>query len=59
MAVPVAPADSIARVEAAADQVVVLHRPHRFMAVGAWYRDFSQTGNDEVRDLLRRSRPGG
>lgn len=59
VAVPVAPADSIHRVEAAADQVVVLHRPPRFMAVGAWYRDFSPTSNDEVRDLLRRSRQGG
>ena len=59
VAVPVAPADSIHRVEAVADQLVVLHRPHRFMAVGAWYRDFSQTSNDEVRDLLRRSREGG
>jgi putative phosphoribosyl transferase len=59
VAVPVAPADSISHVEAAADRVVVLHRPRRFMAVGAWYRDFSQTGNDEVADLLRRSRRGG
>ena len=59
VAVPVAPADSVAVVEARADQMVVLHRPHRFMAVGAWYRDFSQTTNDEVRDLLRRSRQVG
>jgi len=59
VAVPVAPTDSIARVEAEADQIVVLHRPHRFMAVGAWYRDFSQTTNEEVRDLLRRSREDG
>ena len=58
VAVPVAPADSIAKVVAEADQMVVLHRPHRFMAVGAWYRDFSQTTNDEVLDLLRRSRQG-
>ena len=59
VAVPVAPADSIARVASEADQLVVLHRPHRFMAVGAWYRDFSQTTNEEVRDLLRRSREDG
>jgi putative phosphoribosyl transferase len=59
VAVPVAPADSIAKVEEEADQMVVLHRPHRFMAVGAWYRDFSQTTNDEVLELLRRSRQGG
>jgi predicted phosphoribosyltransferase len=56
LAVPVAPADSIRKVAKVADQVVVLHRPQRFMAVGAWYRDFSQTTNDEVRDLLLRSR---
>ncbi len=56
VAVPVAPADSIRKVAKVADQVVVLHRPQRFMAVGAWYRDFSQTTNDEVRDLLLRSR---
>jgi putative phosphoribosyl transferase len=56
VAVPVAPVDSIRLVEAVADQVVILHTPHRFMAVGAWYRDFSQTSNEEVRDLLRRSR---
>lgn len=59
VAVPVAPSDSIRRVAKTADQVVVLHRPQRFMAVGAWYRDFSQTSNDEVRDLLRRSRQDG
>jgi predicted phosphoribosyltransferase len=59
VAVPVAPADSISHVGAAADLVVVLHRPRRFMAVGAWYRDFSQTADDEVADLLRRSRHGG
>jgi len=59
VAVPVAPSDSIRRVAKTADQVVVLHRPQSFMAVGAWYRDFSQTSNDEVRDLLRRSRQDG
>jgi len=56
VAVPVAPADSIRKVARVADQLVVLHRPQRFMAVGAWYRDFSQTTNDEVCDLLVRSR---
>lgn len=59
VAVPVAPADSITRVEAAADHLIVLHRPQHFMAVGAWYRDFSQTSNAEVSDLLRRSREDG
>jgi putative phosphoribosyl transferase len=56
LAVPVAPADSIPIMEREADRVVVLERPRRFMAVGAWYRDFSPTSDAEVVDLLRRSR---
>jgi putative phosphoribosyl transferase len=56
LAVPVAPADSIPIMEREADRVVVLERPRRFMAVGAWYRDFSPTSDAEVVDLLHRSR---
>lgn len=57
LAVPVAPADVIPAMEMAADRVVVLEKPRRFMAVGAWYRDFSQTSDSEVGELLRLSRP--
>jgi predicted phosphoribosyltransferase len=39
-----------------ADRVVVLSQPRRFSAVGAWYNDFSQTEDEEVRSLLARSR---
>jgi putative phosphoribosyl transferase len=56
LAVPVAPADSIPVMEREADRVVVLERPRRFMAVGAWYRDFSPTSDAEVVDLLHQSR---
>ncbi len=56
VAVPVAPPEAVRHVEEVADLVVTLHRPHRFMAVGAWYRDFTQTSTGEVQDLLRRSR---
>jgi predicted phosphoribosyltransferase len=56
LAVPVAPADSIPVMEKEADRVIVLERPRRFMAVGAWYRDFSPTSDSEVVGLLRRSR---
>ncbi len=52
VAVPVAPRDTTARLEELVEQVVVLRQPTRFMAVGAWYRDFSQTSDDEVRRLL-------
>jgi predicted phosphoribosyltransferase len=29
--------------------------PEPFMAVGVWYQDFSQTTDEEVRDLLARA----
>jgi putative phosphoribosyl transferase len=31
--------------------------PEPFQAVGLWYEDFSQTTDDEVRDLLARANP--
>jgi putative phosphoribosyl transferase len=35
-----------------ADDVVCLLTPDHFSAVGAWYADFSETTDDEVRRLL-------
>ncbi|MFQ5522282.1 MAG: phosphoribosyltransferase [Acidimicrobiia bacterium] len=52
VAVPVAPQDTTARLTEMVERVVVLHQPKRFFAVGAWYSDFSQTSDDEVRRLL-------
>ena len=56
LAVPVAPIDTAEDMESIADRVVTLQTPRRFGAVGAWYRDFSQTSDKEVRSLLSRSR---
>ena len=56
LAVPVAPRDTAEEMGSLADRVVVLETPRRFGAVGAWYRDFSQTSDDEVRTLLAESR---
>jgi len=56
LCVPVAPADTTALMTGLADEVVVLHAPERFVAVGAWYRRFDQTEDDEVRALLASSR---
>jgi putative phosphoribosyl transferase len=53
---PVAPPDTARMLELAADRVVTLETPRRFGAVGAWYRDFGQTQDSEVRDLLASSR---
>jgi putative phosphoribosyl transferase len=36
----------------AADQVAAVMLPENFYAVGLWYKDFSQTTDEEVRDLL-------
>jgi putative phosphoribosyl transferase len=54
--VPVGPQDTVRALEQVADRVVVVEIPHRFGAVGAWYRDFSQVTDDEVRDLIGEAR---
>lgn len=56
LAVPVAPASPLGQLEDMVDRLVILRRPRGFGAVGTWYRDFTQTTNEEVRDLLARSR---
>jgi putative phosphoribosyl transferase len=56
LAVPVAPADTVARLGREVDRMVSVQVPRYFEAVGSWYRDFTQTTDDEVRELLARSR---
>ncbi len=55
VAVPVAPRESCAEMESVADKVVCAVTPEPFWGVGQWYEDFSQTSDEEVRDLLRRA----
>jgi len=55
VAVPVAAASTCERLRPEADEMVCLYAPEQFYAVGEWYRDFSQTSDEEVRELLRRS----
>ena len=47
LAVPVAPPQSLERLRAEADEVVVLETPQPFLAVGEWYRDFDQTTDEQ------------
>lgn len=56
LAVPVAPPDTVTALEGAVDELVCLSVPETFFAVGEWYRDFSQTSDGEVVDLIDRSR---
>lgn len=58
-AVPVAPPDAVARLRETADEVVCLSTPHLFYAVGEWYRDFSQTSDEEVVSLLAQAEYSG
>lgn len=55
LAVPVGPPESISDLEKTADEVVCLETPASFMAVGTWYRDFGQTRDEQVIDLLGRA----
>lgn len=56
VAVPVAPPSSVEQIRQEADEVVCLETPEPFFGVGRWYRDFPQTTDQEVKDLLARSR---
>lgn len=54
LAVPVGAPATIARLRALADDVVAVVAPDRLRSVGEWYRDFAQTTDREVLDLLGR-----
>jgi erythromycin esterase-like protein/predicted phosphoribosyltransferase len=53
VAVPAAPKSTCQELWAVVDEVVCATTPSPFLAVGARYWDFSQTTDEEVRDLLR------
>jgi predicted phosphoribosyltransferase len=55
VAVPVGPRETVQQLKGLVDDVVCVEAPENFFAVGEWYEDFSQTGDDEVRDLLMRA----
>ena len=52
VAVPVAPADTVAMLRQQADEIVCLAEPEPFRAIGQWYLDFSQVNDEEVRQML-------
>ncbi|MBX6315989.1 MAG: phosphoribosyltransferase [Isosphaeraceae bacterium] len=55
VAVPVAAAQTCDEFRHDVDQIVCALTPEPFYAVGLWYEDFSQTTDEEVRDLLERA----
>jgi putative phosphoribosyl transferase len=55
VAVPTAPPRVCSEFEEMVDQVICLQTPPSFPGVGGAYREFSQTTDQEVRDLLERA----
>jgi putative phosphoribosyl transferase len=54
VAVPVGPPDTCYELEQLADETICLSTPPFFQAVGQYYDDFSQTSDEDVRELLAR-----
>ncbi len=52
VAVPVGPPSTCSEFQEEADEVLCISMPDPFFAVGAWYENFDQTTDDEVRRLL-------
>lgn len=55
-AIPVAATSSLSKVSALVQAVVCVIAAQTLFAVGEWYHDFSQTTDEEVRELLARAR---
>jgi predicted phosphoribosyltransferase len=53
VAVPVGSPDTCEELQAEADEVHCAETPEPFYAVAIWYGDFTQTTDEEVRELLR------
>jgi predicted phosphoribosyltransferase len=56
VAVPLGARETCDALDALADDVVCVRTPEPFLAVGAWYAEFPQTSDEEVRKLLAEAR---
>jgi len=59
VAVPVSAQDSLKIIKKEADQIICLDAPLFFGAVGAFYDDFGQTTDEEVIELMKKSKNFG
>jgi putative phosphoribosyl transferase len=55
VAVPVSAPQTCDEYRMGVDEIVCATTPEPFLGVGQWYRDFSQTTDDEVRELLEKA----
>jgi predicted phosphoribosyltransferase len=56
VAVPVSAPQTCNEYRMGVDEIICAATPEPFYGVGQWYLDFSQTTDEEVRDLLERAR---
>jgi putative phosphoribosyl transferase len=56
VAVPVSAPETCDEYRIGVDEIICAVTPEPFVGVGMWYLDFSQTTDEEVRDLLERAR---
>jgi putative phosphoribosyl transferase len=56
LALPTAPPETVERLRSDYDEVIALSQPASFVAVGQWYRSFTQTTDEQVRELLAAER---
>jgi erythromycin esterase-like protein len=59
VAVPTAAAETCEQLRNEADEVICAITPEPFLAVGRWYEEFTQTTDEEVRELLAQRDPAG
>jgi predicted phosphoribosyltransferase len=55
VAVPIASPETCDQMRAYVDDVICAVTPEPFYAVGLWYENFSQTSDEEVRQLLKQT----
>lgn len=55
IAVPLAPGEILEDLKRVADEVIVLHTPEPFGAVGRFYHDFNQVSDDEVKEMMKKN----
>lgn len=55
VAVPIASPETCNQMRAYVDDIVCAVTPEPFYAVGLWYENFSQTSDEEVRELLKQA----
>lgn len=56
LAVPVASLSALKMLEKDADETISLFTPQFFYAIGQFYRNFEQTSDEEVKELLKKNR---